>query len=104
MHYLMLYVLFDLANEDSASAKYADSYKARFRVEREVWEKVHGLWMVDCLLGGSEVKRESGKAASLLLANSLSVTNWDRQILRVFREFKDSENVLSYSKHLEKSK
>jgi len=101
MHYLMLYSLFDLGREEVSSNKYAELYKAKFRIEKELWEKAHGLWTVDILLESDEPTKYTNQAASLLLGN---VTSWDRQILRIFREFKDKNNVISYGRHLQKSK
>ena len=103
IHNLMLYSLFDLANENNRAGKYADSYKSKFQLESEVWEKIYALWIIDSLLEKNELTNKNSKAASFLLVNPLTTTNWDRHILRFFRSYNDSDNSLAYSRHLQKS-
>eukprot|EP01022_Parablepharisma_sp_SALTPOND_P013954 TRINITY_DN1874_c0_g1_i1.p1 TRINITY_DN1874_c0_g1~~TRINITY_DN1874_c0_g1_i1.p1 ORF type:complete len:499 (+),score=67.78 TRINITY_DN1874_c0_g1_i1:8055-9551(+) len=108
VHYLMLYVLFDLAGKNKDNGVYADLYKGRFHVQEEVWEKVYALWLLDALLerteASAELAQSTNKAASFLLLHSSKITDWDREILSLFRDLNDSFNGLTYARHLAKSK
>jgi len=96
IHYLLLYVLFDLSFINKENTKYVKSYMSRFHLSEEIFERIHGFWLVDTYMTDTSVVNKN-TIVSLLSARA---SDWDGDILELMRRLGDTKGELTYGNYL----